>query len=191
MAKEVAPPPGGFGRMGRGMQVVKPKNMKGTLLRLWELTKGQKNGLGWILLLSVFASGSAILSPFLIGQAVNRIDMKEAASKLLILLAGLYLSDWLVRFLQQFFMASIGQRVILHIRKVLFGKMKDLPLSFFDNRRHGELMSRLTNHVDNISTTISDSFSHSRQNRTACTQRSDSAFSKASSSAAPHPSPSR
>ena len=143
--------------MSRGMQVVKPKNMKGTLLRLWELTRGQRKGLGWILLLSAFASGSAILSPYLIGQVVNCIDAGEVAVKLLMVMAGLYLSDWMVRFLQQFFMASIGQRVILHIRKTLFSKMKELPLSFFDTRRHGELMSRLTNDVDNISTTISDS----------------------------------
>lgn len=157
MAKEMTPPPGGFGRMSRGMQVVKPKNMKGTLMRLWDLTKGKRKGLGWILLLSAFASGSAILSPYLIGQVVNRIEAGEVVTQLLLILAGLYLSDWLVRFLQQFFMAAIGQRVILHIRKTLFNKMKDLPLSFFDSRRHGELMSRLTNDVDNISTTISDS----------------------------------
>ena len=151
----MVPPPGGFGR--RNQPVVKPKNMKGTLLRLWELTCGQRKGLGWILLLSAFASGSAILSPYVIGEAINRIDAGTGAKGILLLLAALYLSDWLVRFLQHFFMAVIGQRVILHIRKTLFGKMKDLPLSFFDGRRHGELMSRLTNDVDNISTTISDS----------------------------------
>ena len=156
--KELVPPSGGFGRAGRGLQrVVKPKNMKGTLRRLWDLTRGQRKGLGWIFLLSAFSCGSAILSPYLIGQAMNKIHAGNAAVQLLILLAGIYLCDWLVRFLQHFFMASIGQRVILHIRKTLFAKMKDLPLSFFDKRRHGELMSRLTNDVDNISTTISDS----------------------------------
>lgn len=157
MAKEMTPPSGGFGRMGRGMQVVKPRNMKGTLFRLWKLTRGQRKGLGGILLLSAGSSASAILSPFLIGQTVNSIDVGNGAGWLVILLAGLYLSDWLVRFLQQFFMATIGQRVILHIRKTLFSKMKDLPLAFFDRRKSGELMSRLTNDVDNISTTISDS----------------------------------
>lgn len=156
MAREMTPPPGGFGR-ARGMQVVKPKNMKGTLLRLLELTKGKRKGLGWIFLLSAFASGSAILSPYVIGIVVNHINAGEAVQQLLVLLAALYLSDWLVRFLQQFFMAAIGQKMILHIRKTLFSKMKDLPLAFFDSKRHGELMSRLTNDVDNISTTISDS----------------------------------
>lgn len=159
MAKEMTPPPSSFGRVGRSLNVVKPRNMKGTLLRLWQLTRGHRKGLGWILLLSALASGSAILSPYLIGEVVSRIDGGRTASRLILLLASVYLCDWLVRFLQQFFMAAIGQRVIFHIRKTLFGRMKELPLAFFDRHRHGELMSRLTNDVDNISTTISDSLS--------------------------------
>ncbi len=131
--------------------------MKGTLRRLWELTSGQRGGLAWLLLLSAAASASAILSPLLIGNTVTAIDTGNPAVQLLLFLAALYLTDWLVRFLQQFFMASIGQRIILHIRSTLFDKMKALPLAFFDSRQHGELMSRLTNDVDNISTTISDS----------------------------------
>lgn len=156
MDKTGTPPPSG-GRLQRGMPGVKPKDMRGTLTRLWELTKGQRGGLSWILLLSGFASISAILSPLLIGNVVNAIDAGNPALWLLILLCGLYLGDWLVRFLQQFFMASIGQRVILHVRTTLFSAVKKLPLSFFDRKQHGELMSRLTNDVDNISTTISDS----------------------------------
>lgn len=157
MSKEMAPPPSSFGKGQRGKPVVKPKDMKGTLRRLWELTQGQRQGLGWLMLLSAVASASTILSPLLIGTAVTAIDTGTPALQLLILLAALYLTDWLVRFLQQFFMAAIGQRIILHIRSTLFEKMKALPLSFFDSRQHGELMSRLTNDVDNISTTISDS----------------------------------
>ena len=157
MSKEMAPPPSSFGKGQRGKPVVKPKDMKGTLRRLWELTQGQRQGLGWLMLLSAVASASTILSPLLIGTAVTAIDTGNPALQLLILLAALYLTDWLVRFLQQFFMAAIGQRIILHVRSTLFEKMKALPLSFFDSRQHGELMSRLTNDVDNISTTISDS----------------------------------
>ena len=142
-----------------GAPAEKPKNMKGTLHRLWILTNGHRKGLGWILLLSGLASGSAILSPLVIGNTVNAIDIGSPAVWLLALLLGLYVCDWLVRFLQQFFMASIGQKMILHIRISLFDAMKNLPLSFFDRRQRGELMSRLTNDVDNISTTISDSLS--------------------------------
>lgn len=149
----------GISRPGRGGVVVKPKNMKGTLGRLWRLTKGQRGGLGWILLLSAFASGASILSPYVTGRAVAAIGRNDAVVWVLACLTGLYLCDWLVRFLQAFFMASIGQRVIHHIRRTLFAHVRTLPLAFFDRRQHGELMSRLTNDVDNISTTISNSLS--------------------------------
>lgn len=153
------PPPAGVGgfRVGIRQPAVKPRDLKGTLLRLWKLTKGSRKGLGWILLFSALASASAILSPLIIGRAVTAVDESEPVMTLLLLLLGLYLSDWLVRFLQQFLMASVGQRMIHHIRATLFRAMKKLPLSFFDQRQHGELMSRLTNDVDNISTTISNS----------------------------------
>lgn len=156
MDKNVTVPPSNFGR-ARGGVVVKPKNMRGTLYRLWKLTKGHRKGLGRVLLLSCFASGSAVLSPYLIGRIVNLIDSGNIIFRLLLVLAVLYVGDWLIRFSQQFLMASVGQRIILHIRISLFEHMKKLPLAFFDKRQHGELMSRLTNDVDNISTTISDS----------------------------------
>ncbi len=147
----------GISRPGRGKAIVKPKDMKGTLRRLWMLTKGQRRGLGWILLLSALASAASIFSPYLAGKVVTMIVAGDPITFALILLSALYLCDWLIRFLQQFFIASIGQRIILYIRKVLFDHIKKLPLSFFDRRQHGELMSRLTNDVDNISTTISNS----------------------------------
>lgn len=142
---------------GRGGPVVKPRNMKGTLARLWALTRGHRRGLGWILLLSALASGVSILSPYLTGNVVTAISGGQPIAAALATLAGVYAADWLIRFLQQFFMAAIGQRVIRHIRGALFDKIATLPLSFFDRRQHGELMSRLTNDVDNISTTISNS----------------------------------
>ena len=156
MDKNMSTPPTQLGR-ARGVPAVKPKDMKGTLVRLWELTRGHRKGLGWILLLSALASGSAVLSPYFIGKVVNCIDNGDPGLVLLAVLAALYLGDWLIRFLQQFLMAGTGQRMILHIRTSLFDHMEKLPLSFFDTRQHGELMSRLTNDVDNISVTISDS----------------------------------
>lgn len=155
----MTPPPAAMGgpRGGVRQPAVKPRDLKGTLLRLWKMTSGSRKGLGWILLFSAFASASAILSPLVIGRAVNAVDSGSPVTSILLLLAALYIGDWLVRFLQQFMMATIGQRMIHHIRTTLFVSMKKLPLSFFDQRQHGELMSRLTNDVDNISTTISNS----------------------------------
>lgn len=147
----------GISRPGKGCVVVKPKNMKGTLIRLWQLTRGKRNGLGWILILSALGSAAAILSPYVTGKAVTSISGGDAVQSILFCLIGLYVCDWLVKFLQQFLMASIGQRIIYYIRNTLFDKIKTLPLAFFDRHQHGELMSRLTNDVDNISTTISNS----------------------------------
>ncbi len=160
-ASHMTPPPAdsmsGLGRAARGRLVVKPKDLRGTMRRLWDLTRGHRKGLGWILLLSALASASAILSPLIIGRAVTAVDQGDPAMTILLTLLALYLCDWLVRFLQQYFMASVGQRIVHYIRATLFGFMKKLPLSFFDRRQHGELMSRLTNDVENISTTLSNS----------------------------------
>ncbi len=147
----------GISRPGKGRVVVKPKNMKGTLIRLWKLTKGKRKGLGWILLLSALASAASVLSPYITGRAVTAISGRDAIIWILSCLTGLYVCDWLVKFLQAFFMASIGQRIIHSIRETLFDHIRSLPLAFFDRHQHGELMSRLTNDVDNISTTISSS----------------------------------
>ena len=158
-----APPPASMSPSGpgkglaRGRPVEKPKDLTGTLRRLWNLTRGSRQGLGWILLLSALTSAASILSPLVIGRTITAIDSRSPALALLLLLLGLYLCDWLARFLQQFLMASVGQRIVHHIRTALFAVMKTLPLAFFDRRQHGELMSRLTNDVDNISTTISNS----------------------------------
>jgi len=159
MANMTVPPSNlnGITRPGRGKAVVRPKDMKGTLLRLWDITKGQRKGLGWILILSALSSAAAIFSPYVTGKAVTAIANGDAILQVVLLLAGLYLTNALIKFLQQFFMASIGQRVIHHIRTVLFDHVRVLPLSYTDHKQHGELMSRLTNDVDSISTTISNS----------------------------------
>lgn len=152
------PPPGRTPPWrGGGGPKVKPKNMKGTVSRLWDTVRGERGGILGILLLSALASAVAILSPYLTGRVVTAISRGEAITVVLATLLAIYVSDWLIRFLQQFFMASIGQRMIHAIRVSLFGKLTALPLSFFDRHRHGELMSRLTNDVDNISNTISNS----------------------------------
>ena len=147
----------GISRPGRGKAVVKPKDLKGTTLRLWKLTKDHRHGMGWLMLCSALTSASSIFSPYVIGIAVSRIKGGDTPKWILLFLAMLYLTNWLLRFVQQYGMARIGQRMIHYIRCALFDKVETLPLTFFDRHQHGELMSRLTNDVDNISTTISNS----------------------------------
>lgn len=151
------PPQMGGGMARRGAAVVKPKDMRGTLRRLYDITRGHRQGLGWVFALSGLSSASAVLSPLLVGLVVNAIAAGDPVAMALALLAAVYLLDWLVNFGQQYLMAAAGQRIVLHLRMSLFDALATLPLRFFDRHQHGELMSRLTNDVDNISTTISDS----------------------------------
>ncbi len=154
------PPPmkGGHGR-NIGKIHEKPKNTGATLKRLLSVLKGNKKGLALILLFAVLSSASGIFSPLIIGFVINCITTGNAVILFISLLAGIYVSTWLVNFLQSILMAVFSQKITYQIRTSLFETMTGLPLSFFDTKQHGELMSRLTNDVDNISSTIADSLS--------------------------------
>jgi ATP-binding cassette subfamily B protein len=54
-------------------------------------------------------------------------------------------------------MAGVSQRIVKTLRSHLFQKLQRLPVAFFDTRTHGELMSRLSNDIDNVSSTVSQS----------------------------------
>src|SRR5699024_7998468 len=63
-------------------------------------------------------------------------------------------------FLQNFWIVGTAQNTVSNLRKELFEKFHQLPLSFFDKRHQGELMSRVTNDIDNINNTHTDSIIH-------------------------------
>ncbi|MFR1213485.1 MAG: hypothetical protein ACLSCV_00720 [Acutalibacteraceae bacterium] len=128
--KNMTPPP--MNRNCRGPMFrprEKPKNLKGTLLRLWNLTKGQRKGLGWILLLSALTSASAILSPFVIGQAVTAL-MQVIRTNDFAAIACIICKRLACPFFTTIFMVSIGQRMIRYIRNSLFDSYEKLPLAF-------------------------------------------------------------
>ncbi len=159
--------PGGPGRGGPGARMMpgeKPQNMKSTLLRLWSYFRKERKHLLVILGLVLASAGVSLLAPFFIGRAVDA--MGDGAAKdlgrlglLVGFLAIAYLVDGSSQFIQGFLMAGISQRTVRLLRTALFDHLQRLPVSFFDTRTHGDLMSRLTNDIDNISTTISASTS--------------------------------
>ncbi len=61
--------------------------------------------------------------------------------------------------LQTYILAGVAQYSVRDMRKDLFGRMQTLPVRFFDQRSHGDLMSRLTNDMDNVSNVLASSFS--------------------------------
>jgi ATP-binding cassette, subfamily B, multidrug efflux pump len=157
--------PGGFGgahRRGPG-PVVKPKNFKGTLKRLWQYFGKERKMLAIIFIFIVLDSSLMLLAPFLIGKAIDAMRVNGGTvdfgflEVMIVILVAAYVIDSLLTFLQGWLMAGVSQRIVKSLRDALFKKLQKLPVSFFDSRSHGELMSRLSNDVDNVSNTISQS----------------------------------
>ncbi|SEO80011.1 ABC transporter ATP-binding protein [Paenibacillus sp. OV219] len=154
---------GGF--MQRG-QVVKPKNMGATVRRLWSYL-GKERGLLSVIFVIVLVDSLITLSgPYLIGRAIDAMAMTGAAGSavdfgllefVLIALVVSYIADGGLTLLQGWLMAGVSQRIVGRLRESLFAKLHKLPIRFFDMRTHGELMSRMSNDIDNVSNTIAQS----------------------------------
>lgn len=153
--------PGGAARF-RG-PVVKPKNFKGTLRRLWEYFGKERNMLTFIFLTVLVDSALMLMNPYLIGKAVDAMSLNHGKVNfsflevMIVVLTSAYIGDAVLTFLQGWLMAGVAQRIVKSLRDSLFRKLQKLPISFFDARTHGDMMSRLSNDVDNVSTTISQS----------------------------------
>ena len=146
-----------------GVNVVKAKNTKHTLKSLWNFFKVEKWGLV-ITFSLILVSGLLGLSvPFLIGKAIDSIFpgigqvMFKNLRTIVLILFSVYIFDNILSFLQDYIIAGISQRVVFNLREKMFKKLQSLPIIFFDMHTHGELMSRLSNDIDNVSTTISQS----------------------------------
>ena len=61
-------------------------------------------------------------------------------------------------YFQNFWMVGIAQQTVYRLRTSLFAHLQKLPVTFFDKRQHGELMSRMTNDIENVSQTLNTSF---------------------------------
>lgn len=72
-------------------------------------------------------------------------------------LLGLYLLSALFSYFQQYIMASVAQKTVFDLRRDVNDKLTRLPLKYYDARTHGETLSRVTNDVDNISSTLQQS----------------------------------
>lgn len=164
-------PSSNIGRLGgnnfrgrRGMTpVVKPKNFKETMIRLWKYFGDERKLLLVIFALILLSSALGLLVPYYIGKAIDIIHYGKLAVDfkslqiIIGILIGTYIVDSFINFAQGWIMAGISQRIVLCLRAALFEKLQKLPISFFDIHTHGEIMSRLSNDIDNVSTTISQS----------------------------------
>jgi ATP-binding cassette, subfamily B, multidrug efflux pump len=169
-------PGGGFGPgHGPGMMAMpgqKAKNFKGSLKRLLVYLKPFTLTLILVLAAAILSTIFSIASPKILGRATDllfdgmmakikgipgaAIDF-EGIAFILALLAGLYIISALFGFIQQYLMSGVAQKVVYRLRNDVNDKLGRLPLKFFDSRSHGDIMSRVTNDVDNISNTLQQS----------------------------------
>ncbi len=178
MAENKAPqkiqmgPPGrpggrGPGGPGMGMPKEKPKNSKKTLLRLLSYLGKSKALLIGMIVMVLLVTLTQLISPVLQREAFDTMTITEtnlkinfdSLIKILTSMGIIYVFGVFFNFFQGWISATLSQQTVRKMRNDLFSKMSKLPVKYFDTHTHGELMSRLTNDVDNVSNTLSQSLS--------------------------------
>jgi ATP-binding cassette subfamily B multidrug efflux pump len=133
------------------------KDNIGTLKRIWSFLSDQKGRFAIVLFMVIMSSCLSLLGPYVVGKAIDTYIVTRKTDgffSLLIALVLIYFTLSLSTFLQNYWMIGIAQKTIYSIRKQLFTHFHQLPISFFDKRQHGELMSRITNDIENMSQTF-------------------------------------
>ncbi|MEK5027166.1 ABC transporter ATP-binding protein [Paenibacillus sp. FSL M7-1046] len=149
-----------FGAASSRKPQAKAKNWSATLKRIWSYLAERKAKLFLVLLMVLFSSGLALLGPYLISRAVDHYLEGSGGrtwGTFLITLALVYVLNSLTSWLQNIWMIEIAQETIYRIRTDLFAHLHRLSISFFNRRQQGEIMSRLTNDIENISSTLNSS----------------------------------
>ncbi|MER2089036.1 MAG: ABC transporter ATP-binding protein [Sporosarcina sp.] len=136
-------------------------NWKSVLHRIWKLVDEQRGLLIGVLALVFVSSALALLGPLMIGKIIDTyiIPMKfTGLGGSIGLLIAIYSGLSLAMYFQNYWMVGIAQQTVFRLRTSLFAYLQKLPVTFFDKRQHGELMSRVTNDIENVSQTLNSSF---------------------------------
>ena len=154
--------PGGPGGPGGRGGFQKPKNMKKTLVRLAGYVAKNKLGLVLVLLCLLASVVTNLGGSYMQRDIINNFLYSGCTDvKGLVLsiakLVGIYLLGCVATYAQSAVMVRIAQKGVNQLRRDLFDKLQELPLSYFDQHPHGELMSRFTNDADNVQMALEQS----------------------------------
>ncbi len=138
----------------------RPKNTRATVLRIWSYLRRQRRSLIVAVLTIIVTTVLSLAGPYLMGRAIDEYilpgDMPGLA-RLALLLIAVYALASLLTWFQAYVMAGVAQKTVRDLRTDLFDKLQTMELRFFDQRPHGDTMSRLTNDVDNINQVLTES----------------------------------
>ncbi len=152
--------PGGRHGRGRG-EFQKPKDMRKTLSKLFSYLTAYRFRLCVVALLLITSSVCTVGGSYLLKPLINNYIVPgdfAGLIQMLIFMGCVYLTGIVCSYGYARLMVDIAQNTVAKLREDLFSKMQTLPLSFFDTHTHGELMSRYTNDMENISEAINNSF---------------------------------
>lgn len=153
------------GGPGGPMVREKPKHMKATLGKLFKYIGKSKYHLFALLLIVTLVAALTLAGPALQARAISAITIDEGQlhvdfAKLSYTVAAMgvvYLLSALLTYLQGITAAKLSQNTVCTMRNDLFAKISYLPIRYTDTHRHGDIMSRMTNDVENISNSVSQS----------------------------------
>lgn len=142
-----------------------PATAQNTWATFRRLVRYFRNSLGLILLASLanaLVTGLTILSMYLMGVAIDKYILRMdlvGLGHLCLGMALLFICTSTLSYADTRIMAVVAQKISKSLRTSIFAQFLRLPLSYFDKQSSGDLMSRLTNDVDNINQTLSTSIS--------------------------------
>jgi ATP-binding cassette subfamily B protein len=151
--------PRGGGPMGARLNMEKPREGKKTFCRLIDYFVTEKKLFGIMLLVVLLLVICQVAAPKLQSDAIDEITggAMEHLPVLMGAMLFLYLIAAVATWAQGFISAHLSQRIVKKMRSDLFDKVVHLPIRYTDTHVHGDIMSRMTNDVENVSNTISQS----------------------------------
>lgn len=144
----------------------RPRDVRGTTLRLLGLLKPFWPAVLLVLVTAVLGTFVTVFGPMLLGDAVDaiqaQVEVKLAGGtmdfgkigRILLLLAGLFGMSAVFSYVQAYTMAGITQKVVCAMREQVNEKLSRLPLRYFDGHSKGDILSRIMNDIDNVSNTL-------------------------------------
>ena len=143
----------------------KPKNAMETLRKLLRYIEKSRKLFFALMAVMIFITLLNLAAPFIQQIAIDCITLDDKKLsvdtvklvRMLIVLGAVYISNSVFSYLQGILSAKLSQRTVSTMRRDLFGDLVRLPIKYFDTHSHGDIMSRMTNDVENISNTISQS----------------------------------
>lgn len=139
----------------------KAENVGRTFLRMKNYFGGEAGLLAGMAGMVILTSVLSLISPTLQSNAIDIIagERQGDLMKVLYALAGVFLASAAAGFFQSRMSAFLSQNIVRKMRDELFDHIIDLPVGYVDNHSHGDIISRMTNDIDNVSSTISQSLS--------------------------------